>query len=191
MLTGSLIKGMMEPESGMVNLPLSAIIEILGHSILLGFTLGCATFLIGRHLDKTAALATVSPPDVTKDIIGAMNLMFLTVGLCALMILINNSLLRAFAIVAAISVVRFRVKLDSKALGSAMIFAILAGMACGVRELQIAYVSVGVFLVLVSILILLIKLTEQPAAKPVIASVENIQSLQSLAEANAAHSQTN
>jgi hypothetical protein len=103
---------------------------------------------------------TSTPQDPSKDIIGSMNLMFLTVGLSGLMILINNSVLRAFAIVAAIAVVRFRVKLDSKALGSAMIFAILAGMACGVRELALAYVSVGVFLLLVGILLILVKVID-------------------------------
>lgn len=157
MLTGSIIKSMEANDSAMVSLPLKEVISILGHSILIGFVLALATYFVGRYLEKKFSLVSVGAVEQPREIIGAMNLMFLTVGLCGLMILINNSFLRAFAIVATIAVVRFRVKLDSKALGSAMIFAILAGMACGVRELGLAYISVGVFLLLVGIMLSLLK----------------------------------
>ncbi len=182
MFTGSLLKAMSSNENAVVSLPIEEIIQVLGHSIALGFVLAMATFVIGRYLDKRAAGPTVTLLDPSKDIFGSMNLMFLTVGLTGLMILINNSILRAFAIVAAIAVVRFRVKLDSKALGSAMIFAILAGMACGVRELALAYVSVGVFLVLVGILLILVKVIDLWEGSPdrlaqVQSSVEKVEAI--------------
>lgn len=166
MFTGSLIRALSENDSMMVSLSIREIIETLGNSIVLGFVLALATFVVGRHLEKRSTSPTTAPQDSARDIFGSMNLMFLTVGLSGLMILINNSVLRAFAIVAAIAMVRFRVKLDSKALGSAMIFAILAGMACGVREFALAYVSVGVFLLLVGILLFLVRvidMLENPA----------------------------
>lgn len=137
-----------------LELAVAEVIESMGHSIVLGLVLVLSTFWVGRNLDRRAMGTNLTSKDHLKEIIGAMNLMFLTVGLCGIMILINNSIFRAFAIVAAIALVRFRVKLDNKALGSAMIFAILAGMACGVREIGFGYLSVGVFLVLTGILML-------------------------------------
>jgi hypothetical protein len=133
-------------------LPMLDVIESMGHAIILGMVLVLATFWVGRTLDRMAMGNTLTSKDHLKKIIGSMNLMFLTVGLCGIMILINNSIFRAFAIVAAIALVRFRVNLDHKALGSAMIFAILSGMACGVREIGFGYLSVGTYLLLTGIL---------------------------------------
>ncbi len=151
MLGQGLISAIQKGQTSVEPLPMAAVIEAMGHSILLGMVLVLATFWVGRSLDKRA-MGSITSEDHLKEIIGSMNLMFLTVGLCGIMILINNSIFRAFAIVAAIALVRFRVKLDNKALGSAMIFAILSGMACGVHEIGFGYLSVAVFLLLTGIL---------------------------------------
>lgn len=160
MLGQGLISAIQEGHAPAAQLPMEMVIEAMGHSILLGLVLVLATFWVGRTLDQRP-LGSTQSEDHQKDIIGSMNLMFLTVGLCGIMILINNSIFRAFAIIAAIALVRFRVKLDNKALGSAMIFAILAGMSCGVHEIGFGYLSVAIYLILTVILMATVRFVKE------------------------------
>ena len=67
-------------------------------------------------------------------ILGSANVLFLCFGMTGMMILVNNNLARAFAIAAAIAVVRFRIKMDSQGLSTALFFGVLVGMACGVGQ---------------------------------------------------------
>lgn len=149
---------LMKTESAQGPVPSLEIAEIMGNAALLGLVLTVSTYFLRRYIDRSAE----SPKDTLefqlKEIVGAHNLLFISVGLCGIMLLISNSLLRAFAIIAALAIVRFRVKLDNKSLGSAMLFAILSGMACGAREPGIAYVTVGIFLTLAGLLALMVKI---------------------------------
>ncbi|MEQ1723911.1 MAG: hypothetical protein ABL930_12105 [Pseudobdellovibrio sp.] len=82
-----------------------------------------------------------APPHVVSFpelILNSSNVLFLCFGMTGMMILVNNNLARAFAIGAAISVVRFRIKLDSQGLGATLFFGVLVGMACGVGQLETA-----------------------------------------------------
>ena len=67
-------------------------------------------------------------------VLGSANVLFLCFGMTGIMILVNNNLARAFAIGAAIAVIRFRIKFDGKGLGSSLFFGVLVGMACGVGQ---------------------------------------------------------
>ncbi len=63
------------------------------------------------------------------------------------MILVNDSLARAFAIGAAIALVRFRIKVAGKFLSAALFYGVLAGMACGVSRVDLAWLLTVVFCV--------------------------------------------
>ena len=69
-------------------------------------------------------------------LLGSANVLFLCFGMTGIMILVNNNLARAFAIGAAIAVIRFRIKFNSQ--GSMLFFGVLVGMACGVGQLATA-----------------------------------------------------
>jgi|GEM_PF-5430985 len=97
-------------------------------------------------------------------VLGSANVLFLCLGMTGIMILVNNNLARAFAIGAAIAIIRFRVKFDDKGLGSTLFFGVLVGMACGVGQIQIAIVITAAYGILQAIIIMLIGF-ETPAEK--------------------------
>ncbi len=137
---------------------LSKLVTGLGHAMIMGILLvavtAAASARVRRILDRKLTSVEPPPESPVLELMGWHNLLFLTVGLAGVMILISDSFLRAFAILAAIALVRFRIKIDNKSLGSSMIFAILAGMSCGVGESMIGYVSLVVY-----VLCLLVMLT--------------------------------
>jgi hypothetical protein len=94
--------------------------------------------------------ATTTSPS-TALFLGSANLIFLCVGLTGFMLLLNNNLVRAFAIAAAIALVRFRVKLDQKSLNATLLFGILAGMACGLHEVMLAWALTITYILLFSL----------------------------------------
>lgn len=75
----------------------------------------------------------------------SMNVIYLTVGLSCVMVLVNNNLARAFSIGAAIALVRFRVKFDQSGQTPAVLFAIISGMACGLGQIHLGWMALGVF----------------------------------------------
>ena len=89
--------------------------------------------------------------------LGASNLLFLCVGLSGLMLLVNDNLARAFAIAAAIALVRFRIKLDQKSINASLLFAILAGMACGLDATGLAWMSTGIYIALFVVLLIFVQ----------------------------------
>ncbi len=152
----SLFKFIENHEKEVASLSTIDVVRALAHSTLLGIILVLSTYWIGRNLNKKALSTVFTSRDHLKEILGAMNLLFLTVGLCGLMILINNSIYRAFAIIAAIALVRFRVKLDNNNLGSSVVFSIIAGMSCGVNEWTLGYLSVITYLILIGIMMFIV-----------------------------------
>ena len=93
---------------------------------------------------KSKAIGPVS------TFLGSSNLLFLCVGLTGIMLLVNNNLVRAFAIISAIALIRFRVNMNQKNLTSSLLFAVMAGMACGVKEIQLAWTFIGVYVILIT-----------------------------------------
>ena len=89
--------------------------------------------------------------------LASTNILFLCVGLTGVMVLVNNNLARALAIGATLGLVRFRVSLGTKLIGSNMLFGIIAGIACGLGELTVAWSITIVYVILQSVLYVVIR----------------------------------
>ena len=70
------------------------------------------------------------------------------VGLTGVMLLVGDNLARAFAIGAALALSRFRVKITKKSTGTHLMFGIIAGIACGLDQLAIAWICSIIYVVL-------------------------------------------
>lgn len=171
-------------DSGISNVPMTYhhMLMLLLNAVGMGLILVLATFLEMKYLsgyeeqftsgkDKddddddddqsptnvTSKPKASKPDDTLKMFLGASNLLFLCVGLAGLMLLVNDNLARAFAIAAAIALVRFRIKLDQKSINASLLFAILAGMACGLDAIELAWTSTGIYIVLFTLLIIFVQ----------------------------------
>lgn len=123
---------------------LHELLLLVGHSILMGVILCLVTYYTNaRSLKKEGK--EVSKKARWKFIMGITNILYLCVGLTAIMILVNNNLARAFSIGACIALIRFRVKLGDKRLTSNILFGIIAGIACGLNYLELGWIMVGVY----------------------------------------------
>lgn len=108
-------------------------------------------------------------------LLGSANLLFLCVGLTGTTLLIGDNLVRAFAIVAALALIRFRVKLDQKSLSASVLFGVLAGMACGLQEVGLAWIMTGFYVVLLAALIVFLivfRITPNESVEPVATNLE-------------------
>jgi hypothetical protein len=73
----------------------------------------------------------------------------------SVMVLVNNNLARAFAIGAAIALIRIRIKLAKNMSNSNVLFSIVCGIACGLNEMGLAWLSTGTyFLITISLWII-------------------------------------
>lgn len=124
------------------------IAENFGHSFFLGSILTFVTYFSLTYAKPASSKKKLSAKKRAKYILGSFNILFLCVGLTGLMILVNNSLARAFAIGAALGIVRFRVKLGQKSLVSNILFGIITGIACGLEMLSVAWIVTGVYTLL-------------------------------------------
>ena len=155
---------------------------LLLHSIALGLILVVATFYEIKYLSEYPIKSRLeldtddegedsgknSPEKVSSKgkktsnnleiFLGSSNLLFLCVGLTGVMLLVNNSLARAFAIAAALSLTRFRIKLDQKSINASLLFAILAGMACGLAQVRLAWMATGIYLALLIAILIMVNL---------------------------------
>lgn len=133
--------------------PIMQVIEYLpelGNSLVLGLLLSITSYLTGRAiLDKTGK--NFSKKNV-QLILASSNILYLCIGLSAVMILVNNSLARALSVGAAISLVRFRRKLGDKSNDSNILFGIIAGMACGLGVIDLAWI-ISMTYILISIML--------------------------------------
>lgn len=161
----------------MVAIPNEMVFEYLLTSIALGVFLMILAVWTSRKIserftelgpvkpkDPNAPTGAVEPPQpmtYPELILGSANVLFLCFGMTGIMILVNNNLARAFAIGAAIAVVRFRIKFDSQGLASTLFFGVLVGMACGVGQLLTATIITGAYGVLQLIIILLMNATQK------------------------------
>jgi|SaaInlStandDraft_7_1057024.scaffolds.fasta_scaffold220734_2 hypothetical protein len=116
---------------------------MVGNSFLIGIILSFITYWVYSHSLKKTSHDYYSKR--SKLILGASNLLYLTLGLTFVMILVNNNLARAFSIGAAIALVRFRIKLGQKSSASHILFSIIAGMACGLNEVSLAWLLCAIY----------------------------------------------
>ena len=165
---------------------------LLLHSIALGLILVVATFYEVKYLSEYPIKSRLeldtddedeedkesgknSPEKVSHKgkktsnnleiFLGSSNLLFLCVGLTGVMLLVNNSLARAFAIAAALSLTRFRIKLDQKSINASLLFAILAGMACGLAQVRLAWMATGIYLALLIAILIMVNLLKPKSAE--------------------------
>ena len=155
-----------------IDLSLWQFCGLLLNSILLGVILTTLTYLSNAPLPPKNGDER-KKKDIKKQIkvlIGSTNILFLCVGLTGVMVLVNNNLARALAIGATLGLVRFKIALGSKMIGSNMLFGIIAGIACGLNELFVAWAVTGVYaLIQIAILVVIrkykIDLSEKDAKK--------------------------
>jgi hypothetical protein len=133
---------------------------LFGHSLLIGITLVIISYV--------ALLPRLSVNDRPKTIMTLMNILFLTVGLTGVMVLVNNNLARALSIGAALGLTRFRIKLGSKNLGSNLLFSILAGVACGLNEVLIAWFTTGVYVIIQLFIYFILRYLDQDKLSSVV-----------------------
>lgn len=166
-------------------IPAELTYQYLGLSILLGLALMIlavwSSKKIGSRLGskygaiKNSGKVETAPATFSELIMGASNVLFICFGMTGIMLLVSNNLARAFAIGAAIAVIRFRVKFDGKGTGSTLFFGVLVGMACGVGQTQTAVLITVAYGVLHSIIILLMSLD-----KPTIEQNTNLTNITSI-----------
>lgn len=125
---------------------LSTIFSVVGHSVVLGvFLMIISIFTTLRTGAKKKNSDPLSPVDILYN---SSNVLYFCVGMTTVMLLVNNSLARAFAIGAAIALVRFRIKMDTKNFAMCLFYGVIIGMACGVEQIELAYGLAGVFALL-------------------------------------------
>ncbi|MDZ4676589.1 MAG: hypothetical protein SGI74_03685 [Oligoflexia bacterium] len=136
------------------SLPLIKTLLIMGHSVVLGILLMMVGIWVATRLRKNSPKPGLDPNNQMSEIVlGAGNYLFLTIGMTVVMVLVNNNLARAFAIGAAISLVRLRIKVDGKGQGTTLLMAVLVGMACGVDKVVMAWCLMITYTILQSVIV--------------------------------------
>src|SRR3954468_13858624 len=85
-------------------------LELMGHSAVIGGMLMAFLYFALVRAKKTGK-GDANPSEI---LIAASNVLFMGFGMTGVMILVNNNLARAFAMGAAIALIRFRIKVDNK-----------------------------------------------------------------------------
>ena len=126
------------------------VLVLFGNSILLGLVLTWVTYLVVCQAedDDEDEEGPLSQKDKYKLFLGASNILFMCVGLTGVMLLVGNNLARAFAIGAALALSRFRVKISKKSTGTHLMFGIIAGIACGLDQLAVAWICSMIYVAL-------------------------------------------
>ncbi len=138
-------------EASGLTMSFDQIVGVMTNSLGVGLVLAGVTYYGTRSLyGRGRGSATLNHFEL---LLGSANLLFLCVGLSGVTLMINNNIIRAFAIVAALALMRFRVKLDSKSLSASVLFGVLAGMACGLQEVALAWIMTGFYVVLLAALV--------------------------------------
>lgn len=152
-----------------VEMPVRQAIVLFGNSVTLGLILMLLTWWVNAHLDATRPESPASgakPRSEDLDgVMSASNVLFMCLGMTAVMILVNNNLARAFAIGAAIALVRFRIKMEGKFLGTSLFYGVLVGMACGVDRVDVAWGVSGLFAALLLLVLALRSLSQRRALR--------------------------
>lgn len=168
---------------GAASLPISfqeAIVD-MGHSALLGAALMLITVWASYQSVAPATSTAVIPPEEIETpaelVLSSANVMFICFGMTAVMQLVNNNLARAFTIGAAIALIRFKIKMNSKAINMGLFYGAVVGMACGVDAAVLGYVAVGFFGLLQVFTLLMSKAVDKATRKsqPVVARAQLTQ----------------
>lgn len=69
------------------------------------------------------------------------SLIFLSIIVASVMIVIGNNLVRAFGLVGAVSIIRFRTRLENPQDTAFIFFEMAVGLACGLRQYSLAVVT--------------------------------------------------
>jgi len=128
-----------------INYSFVDLLVLLGHSFIIGVILVGITYYSSTTL--------LNPKKNLKNqkiklLLGSSNILFLCLGLTTVMLLVNNNLARAFSIGAAIALVRFRIKLGAKGAAANILFGIIAGIACGLNEIELAWLITAMYLII-------------------------------------------
>ena len=108
----------------------------------------CIAFVSGLFI---AALYRHTHRSLSFSSSFALSLVLLGVIVCAAMMVIGNSLARAFGMVGALSLIRFRTVLKDTKDITYVFFSLVIGMACGTQNYKVALVSTvvtGLFILL-------------------------------------------
>jgi hypothetical protein len=122
---------------------------LLGHSATIGAVLAITTACVTLAL-KAKSSKSQQPSDL---IMASANVMFLAFGMTGVMMVVNNNIARAFAIGAAMALIRFRIKVDTKTVNMGLFYGVLTGMAVGIDQVPIAYAISFFFAIVQSILV--------------------------------------
>lgn len=155
----------------------SDLIFLMGNSIVLGFVLMLLTLAVSLPTMNSHVMGGVTAEKLAKkkfeSVISAMNILFLCVGLSAIMILVSNNLARALAVGATLGLIRFRINLNSKMVGSNMLFGIIAGISCGLQEVTVGWLVTSVYVVLQGGLYLVLRTVNKSLLEEVLISGAN------------------
>ncbi len=135
--------------------------------------------------DATNA-STPQLPTAGEMVLNAANVLYLCIGMAGMMLLVSNNIARAFAIGAAIALIRFRIKVDSKSFGMCLFYGVLVGMACGVNQITVAYATTAVFTALQVIVLSLSRLADRLCPHETVAA-EMLSPPRAIAEGSYGH----
>ncbi|OQW46419.1 MAG: hypothetical protein A4S09_05465 [Proteobacteria bacterium SG_bin7] len=139
--------------------------DVLVNTFCSGLVLAFASYLLDTSVAKKS-LNTGSDP--VARMVNASNQLIMCVGVGGMMLLIEQNLVRAVVLFAAMALVRFRVRVSEKSLSASFFFSVIAGMASGMGEIHLAWVFTSVFVGL-SLVLSVIFLRLIPGVAPVIA----------------------
>lgn len=142
-----------------------AAVRSLAHAGFLGLLLMGLTAWVSGNSTVESASPNETPPSPSERIFSAANVLYLCFGMSGMMLIVNNNIARAFAIAAAIALVRFRIKVNSKILSMALFYGVLTGMACGVGHAYIGYVLVIFFGILQLLVLTAARIAQRRAPK--------------------------
>jgi len=155
-------------EASWQSVPVPQELELMGHAAIIGTALMLVLYWASKKGMTKKEGKGSSPSDV---VLASSNVLFMTFGMAAVMLLVNNNLARAFAIGAAIALIRFRIKVDNKTLGMSILYGVIAGMACGIGEVATAYAILAFFACLQFIVVGTATTLDRRHKKSVIAEV--------------------
>lgn len=154
-------------------LPNIEIVSVIAHTVAAGVVIGSFAYVLDYVLSKKS---NNTEQDPVQRLINACNLLLVCVGVGGMMLLIEQSLIRAVVLFAAIAVVRFRVRVSEKSLGSSFFFAVIAGMAGGLGEFNLTWLFTSLF-VGISLVLSMVFRFAVPNHQTALLELENLKAL--------------
>lgn len=126
------------------HLNINSVLYYLGHSLAISLILTFITYFV---LSKMSEYKT-SPKKRNQLKLGSANIFFICLGLTVMMLLVGENLALAFALGGTLKLIQLRASLGPKKLTTNLFFAIIAGIACGVESIEIAWIITAFYIVL-------------------------------------------